>query len=199
MAALSLLIATGNKGKLAELRPLLQPLALELRTLADLGLTADCLESGDSFLENSRQKAFYYQALSGIPCLADDSGLEVDALGGAPGIHSSRFGGLESHAEKRAYLLDRMAGVEAEFRTARFVCVASYFDGTTFLFSEATIEGYITFEEKGSLGFGYDPIFCTQWNGPTLAQIPLEEKNLISHRAGAFCALIEQLRTHLQG
>jgi XTP/dITP diphosphohydrolase len=198
MAALNLLIATGNQGKLAELSPLLRPLEAHLCTLTDLGLAADCLESGDSFLENSRQKAFYYHSLSGLPCLADDSGLEVDSLGGAPGIHSSRFGGLSSHQEKRAYLLERMAGVEAEFRTARFVCVASYFDGQTFLFSQATTEGYITLEEQGSLGFGYDPVFSCQWNGPTFAQISLEDKNLISHRARAFTALIEQLQAHLQ-
>ncbi|MCB1053329.1 MAG: non-canonical purine NTP pyrophosphatase, partial [Acidobacteria bacterium] len=139
---MKLLMATGNPGKVEELTALLAPFGVELVCLKDLALPADCPETGESFLENSKQKAFYYQRLSGLPVVADDSGLEVDALGGAPGIHSARFGGLETHMEKRRYLLDLLKSVEPEYRTARFCCAAVFFDGRTYLSAEATIEGF---------------------------------------------------------
>ncbi|MCB1041321.1 MAG: RdgB/HAM1 family non-canonical purine NTP pyrophosphatase [Acidobacteria bacterium] len=187
------LLASGNPGKLRELRQILKPYELELCSLADLGLLADAPETGNTFLENARQKAIYYFQWAKIPVVADDSGLEIDALNGAPGIHSARFGGFATHAEKRRYVLQLMADVEDEHRTGRFACAAVYFDGKNMLQSFATVEGYIGHEERGNKGFGYDPIFHPQWLGPTLAELDGDEKNAFSHRGKAFRELVRQV------
>jgi len=193
MAALNWLIATGNKGKLAELSRILKPFAVSLKTLADMKVPADCPETGETFLENAIQKARYYHTRAGIPVWADDSGLEIDALQGAPGIHSARFGGFPTHAEKRKHVLDLLADTPSESRSARFQCAAVFFDGHRFLSCQASLEGFIGFEERGDLGFGYDPIFHPNLDGPTMAEIEMSEKNRISHRGKAFWVLAQAI------
>lgn len=194
MDSMKWLLATGNKGKVEELNRILQRTEVQLVGLEQAGIEADCPESADSFLENAKQKAEFYFKKAGIPTLADDSGLEVDYLDGRPGIYSARFGGLPTHAEKCAYLLELMKDVAPPYRTARFYCAAVYYDGATFMTSEGTIEGFVRLEPQGSGGFGYDPIFSTSWDGPTLAEMPLVEKNKISHRGKAFRGLVDHLR-----
>ena len=187
------LLATGNEGKVRELRRLLTGYPVKAIGLADMNLKAEAPETGDTFLENARQKAEWYWQRASIPVLADDSGLEVDALDGAPGIYSARFGGFETHAEKNSHLLQLVREVPPSERTARFRCAAVYFDGDRSLHAQGTLEGWIDFAPRGEGGFGYDPIFLLQPEGPTLAQISPEEKNRISHRARAFTDLLDQL------
>jgi len=193
MDTLKWLLATGNPGKVRELRRLFADFPIEIAGLEDLGVTADCPETADSFLENAKQKATFYHQQSGLVTLADDSGLEVDYLDGRPGIYSARFGGLATHREKIEYLLSLMDGVEPPHRTARFCCAAVYFDGTTYHTSQATLEGFIRMSPRGDGGFGYDPIFATTWDGPTMAEIELDRKNSMSHRGKAFSQLLVHL------
>ena len=194
MDTLKWLLATGNPGKVRELRRLLTGYPIEIAGLESAGLPADCPESGDSFLENAKQKAGFYHLQSGMVTLADDSGLEVDYLDGRPGIYSARFGGLATHREKIDYLLSLMEGVEPPLRTARFCCAAVYFDGTTYHTSQATLEGFIRMAPEGDGGFGYDPIFSPTWAGATMAEIDLDLKNTLSHRGKAFTQLLEHLQ-----
>lgn len=190
MGTIKWLLATRNKGKLAELRKILAPFPVELLGLDDLDFEGTSPESGQTFLDNAMQKAHYYWRHSGIPVLSDDSGLEVDALGGAPGIHSARFGGLESNQEKIDYLLSLLEDVDGDFRSARFTCAAVFYDGMRYISAEGTLEGFLTETPQGVGGFGYDPIFQVENPGPTLAEIPMEEKNRISHRGKAFKELV---------
>jgi len=193
MAELTWLLATGNRGKLRELHAILAPYGVDLVGLDDMQIAADSPETADSFLGNAIQKAQYYYRQAKCPVLADDSGLEVDALNGLPGIHSARFGGFETHAKKRRYLLDLLHGVESDYRSARFCCAAVYYDGRQIHQAQATVEGFITLEERGSGGFGYDPIFQCEWGGPTMAEIDAAEKHRLSHRGKAFRLLMERI------
>ena len=190
MGSIKWLLATHNKGKIKELRKILEPFPVDLKGLADMNIEADSPESGETFLENAKQKASYYYQIAKIAVLSDDSGLEVDAIGGAPGIYSARFGGLETHEEKVVYLLELLKDVPPEYRTARFHCAAVFYDGLRYLSAQGTIEGYISEQPQGDGGFGYDPVFQPELGGLTLAQIPMEEKNRISHRGKAFKDLI---------
>ncbi len=180
-----LLIATHNVGKLREFAAILADLNLRLYSLADLGITSAIAETGQTFAENARLKAEGYLALSGLPTLADDSGLEVAALGGAPGVHSARYGGVTGAAQLQ-YLLDQLAGVPWHQRLARFVCVIAlaHPQRPTELV-EGTLPGVIEFAPRGSGGFGYDPLFYVLDEDATLAEISPERKNQISHRAQA--------------
>jgi XTP/dITP diphosphohydrolase len=189
------LLATHNQGKIRELRRILEGLPVSVQGLAETGIEEESPETGNSFMENALQKARFYWKLFGGPVLADDSGLEVDALNGAPGIHSSRFGGFPTHAEKCAYLLGLLSEVPPPSRSARFCCAAVYYDGKETITALGTLEGYIGQTPEGDGGFGYDPVFRVDLNGPTLAQISAEEKNKISHRAKAFRELIEGLKS----
>jgi len=190
MGALTWLLATHNAGKIRELRVILQDCPVAVVGLDDLEISDESPESGNSFIENAMQKAAFYHRLSGFPVLADDSGLEVDALNGAPGIHSSRFGGFPDHAAKCAYLLQLLEGTSAAYRTARFHCAAAYFDGRRYISAQDSLEGFIGDAVVGARGFGYDPIFHPQIGGPSLAQIDMAEKNRISHRGKAFRRLV---------
>jgi len=187
-----LLLATGNEGKVRELRQLLQHLEIEVVSLKDLNLAGDAPETGQSFLENAIQKATYYQEKTGLAVVADDSGLEVDALDRQPGIHSARFGGFETHKERRIHLLELLQDVPKPKRTARFRCVAVFFDGSELVWSSGAVEGFIGYKDRGNKGFGYDPVFSQTLDGPTFAQISSEEKNACSHRAVAFKNLISK-------
>ncbi|MFQ5812537.1 MAG: XTP/dITP diphosphatase [Anaerolineae bacterium] len=182
-----LLIATHNPGKVREYEKLLAGLPLELTYPAQEGLDIEVAETGASFAENARLKATAYARASGLLTLADDSGLEVDARGGEPGIRSARYAGRGASDEDRyRLLLEKLRGVPWEERTARFRCViAVATPGGQVHTAEGTCEGIITFEPKGKHGFGYDPVFYFQEYGMTMAELPPETKNEISHRARA--------------
>lgn len=171
---------------------------LELVTLDDVGITHDVEETGTTFLENARLKADTYAEMSGLPTLADDSGLQVDALGGEPGVYSKRYAGEDkTDAERNEYLLDKLKNVPKPERTARFRCVIVVNDARGHSWTtEGTCEGEIGFEPRGTNGFGYDPIFVVTDRGLHLAELPSPEKNKISHRANALSAargIIQQL------
>ncbi len=195
-----LLLATNNLHKATELRVILGGCGWELRTPVELGLALDVEESGGTYAENAALKALAFARASGLPALADDSGLEVDALNGEPGVHAARFAGPEAtDADRRRLLLKRLQGVPREQRTARFRTVIAI--GTPegdVAFSEGVLEGRIADGERGEGGFGYDPIFEIHESGRTLAELTPEEKNAISHRAlagqGARRLLTERLR-----
>jgi XTP/dITP diphosphohydrolase len=190
-----LLIATTNRGKVAEYRYLFQGLLFELVTPADEGINARVEEGHNSMAENAQQKAEFYARSSGLITVADDSGLEVDALGGEPGIHSARYAGEGATDRDRiVYLLDKLKEIPWEERTARFRCViAVATPGGMLETCEGECEGLIAFEAKGENGFGYDPIFYLPEFDKTMAELPLEIKNQISHRARAaqkvYCVL----------
>jgi XTP/dITP diphosphohydrolase len=188
-----LLIATHNQGKLREFGQIFAGLPFQLRSLAELGITQDVEETGTTFAENAQLKAEAYRDMSGLLTLADDSGLEVAALNGAPGVYSARYGGLKGEAQLR-YLLDQLRDVPWHARLARFVCVIAlaHPDGRL-EFVEGTLPGVIEFEPKGSGGFGYDPLFYVLDDDKTLAELPAERKNEISHRANAARAAREIL------
>lgn len=184
-----LLIATNNKGKLKELQDLLAEMGVELLTAAQIGLDLDVVEDGQTYAENAEKKARAFARASGLISLADDSGLEVDALGGAPGLYSARYGSTDgrklSDAERRALLVQNLRG-EPRPWTARFhatIAVAVPEEETRL--AEGFCEGEIISEERGAGGFGYDPIFLLSELGKTMAELTTEEKNRLSHRAKA--------------
>jgi len=191
-----LLIATNNSGKLREYEELLAGLPLELTSPAREGLSLEVEETGESFAENARLKAIAYAQASGLLTLADDSGLEVDALGGRPGVRSARYAGEGADDERRyRLLLEEMRGVPWEKRTARFRCVIAIAtpEGEVRT-AEGTCEGIIAFEPRGEHGFGYDPVFYLPQHGKTMAELEPSAKNRISHRARAAQKAREILR-----
>jgi XTP/dITP diphosphohydrolase len=182
-----LLLATTNRGKLREYRQLLKGLPFTLVTPDDEGVDITVDEKKKTFEENARLKAVTYSRLSGLVTLADDSGLEVDALDGAPGIISARFAGEEASDKDRIeHLLDRLKDVPWEKRTAHFRCVIAIAipEGKVEL-CDGECQGLIALEPKGENGFGYDPVFYLPEFGKTIAELPLETKNQISHRGKA--------------
>jgi len=184
-----LVIATRNKGKTLEIKELLKKFPVEIKNLDDFGPIPHLEEDGDTFDENAYKKASFAARILGLPALADDSGLIVEALDGAPGIHSARYAG-ENATDKQRYLklLDEMNGKSN--RKAAFECVISIAVPTgPALTYEARCEGLIATEPAGSNGFGYDPVFCYPPYKKTFAQITIEEKNLISHRGKALAEL----------
>ncbi|HXZ30522.1 MAG TPA: XTP/dITP diphosphatase [Dehalococcoidia bacterium] len=182
-----LLIATSNQGKIREYHLLLDGLGYKITTLAEEGITKVVTESRNSYEQNARLKAVTYAKLSRLLTLADDSGLEVDALNGEPGIKSARFAGkAATDAERVSLLLARLKGVPWERRMARFRCViaiATPKGQTETCYGEC--RGMIALEAKGENGFGYDPVFFLPEINKTMAELPLEAKNQISHRARA--------------
>ncbi len=182
-----LLLATTNKGKAAEYRDLLKGLDLDIITLDQAGISIEADESYNTFEENARHKAAFYAELGGLLTLADDSGLEVDALGGEPGVRSSRYAGDNATDQDRVdFLLNKLKGVPQPKRTARFRCVIAIArPGGAVETAEGTCEGSIATEPRGSNGFGYDPVFFLPEYGRTIAELPPDVKNRISHRARA--------------
>ncbi|OGO01889.1 MAG: non-canonical purine NTP pyrophosphatase, RdgB/HAM1 family [Chloroflexi bacterium RBG_13_52_14] len=182
-----LLVATNNKGKLREYADLLKGLHFELTTLSEQGITEDVEESGSSLEQNAVHKATAYVNLSGLITLADDSGLEVDALGGEPGPLSRRYAGENaSDKERNDFLLVKLRDVPWEQRKARFRCIIAIAKpGGGIAISEGICEGIIALEGKGEGGFGYDPLFYLPELDKHMAELSLEEKNRISHRAKA--------------
>lgn len=189
-------IATTNQHKLREFRQMLTPLGFEIRGVDDLD-DFDVVEDGDTFAANAIKKAAALLARTGEPAIADDSGLVVDALGGAPGVYSSRFAGVEPPAHdaaNRKKLLAELAPIPDEERTARFVCALAYCapgqEPQVFI---GTLAGRIGHEERGENGFGYDSIFIVEGDTRTSAELSPAEKNRISHRGRALDCLIERL------
>ena len=182
-----LLIATNNRAKVREYRSLLQNIPLELVTLSEQGISTVVDEVGESLEENARLKATILAAESHLLALADDSGLEVDALGGEPGRLSARYAGEgASDRERINYLLSRLSDVPWQKRSARFRCVIVIATPDQQVkICSGECRGYITFEPKGDQGFGYDPIFYVPELGKTMAELPMEVKNQISHRGKA--------------
>jgi XTP/dITP diphosphohydrolase len=191
-----LVIATGNAGKLREFRSLLAGLPFELRSSPELGLDSP-EETGATFLANALLKARHAASLSGAAAIADDSGLEVDALHGAPGIYSARYAGAEADdAANNAKLMRALAGLPQEQRGARYHCVLVFVENATDaapLIAAADWEGFILDAPRGGGGFGYDPYFWLPELNQTAAELPAAEKNRLSHRGKALRALREQL------
>ena len=194
---MKLVLASQNRHKLEEIQAILARYDMELVLEKDLGLSIDVEETGTTFEENSMLKAKAVMQATGLPTIADDSGLSVDVLGGEPGIYSARYGGdvCQSDRDRLERLLKNLRGVRAEERTARFVCVITllYPDGRSIV-ARGTCEGVIAAEPRGTAGFGYDPVFYIPKTGRTFAEMGSEAKNAISHRANALrrlCQLIE--------
>jgi XTP/dITP diphosphohydrolase len=189
----SLLIATSNAGKLREITAMLP--SHRLVTLAAWPLIEPPQETGATFAENARLKALYYAAATGLPTVAEDSGLAIDALGGAPGVESARFGGVgSSYPEKFRLLCEALRAAPSRERTARFVCALALVDGGEVLFeSQGTVDGQISEAPSGEGGFGYDPIFYYPPFGCTFGEAGDRKAN-VSHRARAF----EQLKQFLE-
>ena len=208
------MIATGNKGKLREYQQLLSELPLNIVSLEDVGISLEVEETGNTFSDNAWLKALTYSNLTGMLTLSDDSGLEVDALHGQPGVHSARYGGeyLTSDEERVSLLLKNLESVRWPERTARFKCVIAIagsknhqINPTEYPNQESksgriasvvgSISGMIQYEPRGEDGFGYDPVFFLPSIKQTMAEMTLEYKNLISHRSDATRKVIQVLRT----
>lgn len=198
-----LLIATGNPGKLREYAGLLRDYPFTLVSLRDVGITHEVEETGDTFHENAWLKASGYAGMSGMLTLADDSGLEVDALRGEPGVHSARYGGdaCACDTDRVALLLRNMENVSWRKRTARFRCIIniarppSNGNGQPVLLASAvgSVAGMIQYVPEGDDGFGYDPVFHLPSFGKTVAQLSLEDKNCVSHRGNAAARAMARL------
>jgi XTP/dITP diphosphohydrolase len=190
-------LATGNAGKLKEIREMLAGLDLEVISQRELGI-ADAEETGLSFVENALLKAHHAAAAAGLPAIADDSGIEVDALNGAPGVYSARYAGPQaSDADNNRKLLEALRRLPPEKRTARFQCLMVYLrhaQDPVPLICQGTWEGRILEAPRGANGFGYDPLFFVPSENCSSAELPPERKNALSHRGQALRQLLEKLR-----
>ena len=195
---MKVILASKNPHKLTELSAILSQHGFEIALESEYGLDIDVDETGTTFEENSLLKAEAVMKASGLPVLADDSGLMVDALDGAPGVYSARYGHKSSDGERTAFLLENMKDVPDGRRTAKFVCVITCLwpDGRKIV-ARGECPGVITREVHGENGFGYDPVFYLPELGMTYAELPSEQKNAISHRARAlqdFCGKYQQMQ-----
>lgn len=195
----TLRLATGNAHKLREFREILAPLGVAVRGLDEVG-PLEVVEDGATFAENAVKKAAALVQRTGEPAVADDSGLVVDALGGAPGVRSARYAGVsgaDQDAANRRKLLDALRGVPEAQRSARFVCALAYCEpGAATHVLQGTLEGRIIASERGEGGFGYDPLFVPEAETRTLAEMSAHEKHAISHRGRALRQLVELLAQH---
>ena len=195
---MKVILASKNPHKLTELSVILSQHGFKIALESEYGLDIDVDETGTTFEENSLLKAEAVMKASGLPVLADDSGLMVDALDGAPGVYSARYGHKSSDGERTAFLLENMKDVPDDKRTAKFVCVITCLwpDGRKIV-ARGECPGVITHEVHGENGFGYDPVFYLPELGMTYAELPSEQKNAISHRARAlqdFCRKYQQMQ-----
>lgn len=198
----ALLVATHNQGKVVEFKEMLADLNIGWQSLDDVQVTEDVEENGDTFVANAVLKARSYAAKTGLITLADDSGLQVDALGGDPGIFTARYGGEGlSHQQRYQLLLRNLDGVPWERRTARFRCVIALAapDGTILGTAQGVCQGMIALEPAGSGGFGYDPVFYLPERSLTMAEVGSAVKHQISHRGRALQAIEPLLRKVLAG
>ncbi|MBF8291493.1 MAG: Ham1 protein [Steroidobacteraceae bacterium] len=190
-------LATGNAGKLAEMRAILASRDLEVIPQSEFGITPP-VEDGATFIANALIKARHAAAHSGLPAIADDSGLEVDALGGRPGLHSARYAGPAAAArDNNELLLAELAGIPERQRGARFRCAMVFVRDAADplpVITEAAWEGRIGREPRGAGGFGFDPLFIVEGDSRTAAEMPAEEKNRVSHRGQALLALAARMR-----
>ena len=190
-------LATHNKKKLAEMQTILQELGVEIVLQSDLGLALEPEENGETFEQNARIKAQAVMQASGLPAIADDSGLCVDALNGAPGVYSARYGGLDDDAARYRLLLQNLRGAmtrAAHFHTSIVCCFP---DGTE-LTAQGECRGTIAYAPQGEGGFGYDPVFFVPELRKTFAQLTPEEKNAVSHRGNALRAFAGVLKEYLE-
>lgn len=188
-----IVFATTNDGKIKEIKEILADFDVEVVSMKEMNIDVDVEENGTTFEENSLIKARSISKLTGLPALADDSGLEVDYLNGEPGVYSARYLGRDTDYDyKNNYIIDKLKDAKDEERSARFVCVISLVlpDGREFV-KKGVMEGRIGYEIKGENGFGYDPIFYLPQYGKTSAEISAEEKNKISHRGKALSTMKE--------
>ncbi len=197
---MKVILASKNQHKLTELSAILSQLGFEIALESEYGLDIDVEETGTTFEDNSFLKADAVMKASGLPVLADDSGLMVDALDGAPGVYSARYGHKASDKERTAYLLENMKDVPEERRGAKFVCVITclFPDGRKIV-ARGECPGVIARAPHGENGFGYDPVFYLPELGMTYAELPSEQKNAISHRARAlqdFCRKYQEVQNH---
>lgn len=192
-----IVLATGNAGKLREMRAILAGHDLMVLAQSEFGI-APPIEDGDSFAANALIKARHAAAVAGLPAIADDSGLEVDALGGRPGLYSARYAGPQADARaNNVKLLAELAGLPLAARSARFRCVMAFVrdaNDAAPIFAEASWPGRIGFEPRGAGGFGYDPLFIVAGGDRTAAEMPEAEKNRVSHRGQALAALAAAMR-----
>jgi len=193
---LKLLVATTNRGKLSELEGLLQGLPFDLLTLGDLEIVDEVEETGSTFTTNAELKASAYAQRSSLLTIADDSGLEVRSLGGRPGVHTARYGGPHTSFDEKMRLLLREMESAGNDRTARFVCAVSVADelGRNLISTVGICDGHIATEQRGSLGFGYDPIFVPDGYEQTFGELSADIKQKISHRSRSFAQIIPFLR-----
>lgn len=193
-----IVFATGNAGKIREIQMILADLNMEVVSMKEAGIQVDIEENGSTYEENALLKARAVAAFTDDIVMADDSGLEIDYLNKEPGIYSARYLGEDTpYSIKNANLMERLMGVPDEKRSARFVCaIAAVLPGGKELTTRAAIEGRIGYEEKGSNGFGYDPIFYVPEFGKTTAELTGEEKNKVSHRGKALELMKEELRKY---
>lgn len=196
-----IVFATGNEGKMKEIRLILADLGMEILSMKEAGANPDICENGKTFGENAEIKARAVWEETGGIVLADDSGLVVDYIGGEPGIYSARYMGEDtSYAVKNQVIIERLKGTQGNERSARFVCnIAAVLPDGSVLHTEKTMEGLIAEEPAGDGGFGYDPILYIPEFGKTSAQLTIEEKNRISHRGKALEAMKEELRARFGG
>lgn len=187
---MKIILASNNKNKLREFRNILEPLGYEVLTQSEAGADIEADETGTTFEENAYIKAKAAYDITHLPVIADDSGLEVDALGGEPGIYSARYA---EEGQRCAKVLSKLEGVPDEKRTARFVCAVCYIDekGDSFTV-KGTCEGKIGYEKRGTNGFGYDPIFM--YGDRSFAELSAEEKDSVSHRANALKLFEEKIK-----
>ncbi len=191
----TIVIATHNPDKARELQTLLVNDNITVRTLDDYPEIGDIPETGTTLLANSLLKARAVHDVTGLPTVADDTGLEVDALNGAPGIYAARYAGEHAtYVDNVQKLLDDMASITTANRTARFRTVMSYVDDKHELWAEGVVEGVILSEPRGTGGFGYDPVFLVPEQGQTFAEMPGEAKHRISHRGRAMKALLQKIK-----
>ena len=198
---MKIVFATGNAGKVREIKAILADLNIEVLSMKEAGVVAEAEENGATFAENAMIKAKDIAGkVSNAIVMADDSGLVIDALNGEPGIYSARYLGEDTpYSIKNAHIINRLEGIAVEERTARFVCaIAAVLPDGRVLSTEGTIEGYIGYEERGTNGFGYDPIFMLPEYGCTTAELSEEAKNAISHRGKALEAMKVKLKEALE-
>jgi XTP/dITP diphosphohydrolase len=201
MKMFSLLLATNNKGKVSEIKALLEGSGIDLLTPAEIGLTLDIPEDGNTYAENASKKAVAFTQASGMTALSDDSGLEVDSLGGQPGMHSHRFSPLPdaTDADRRKYLLKKLQGLPRPWKAHFCSTVAIALPSGKVWLTTGQCEGEIVPKEAGKNGFGYDPIFFIPELGKTMAELDMDEKNSLSHRARAVQNAIPILKRIIEG
>lgn len=192
---MELVIASNNQNKIQEIKQIIGDKFTKIYSLKELDVEVDVEETGATFFENSLIKAKAITEITGKASLADDSGLVVDVLGGAPGVYSARFAGEPCNDENNNdKLLKLLEGVKYEDKTARFVSVVTlYYPNGEYVFSEGSVEGHVLSERRGDGGFGYDPLFYCDKLGKTFGEASQEEKNLVSHRANALSELRKKL------